>query len=432
MATTVFYLSGTTLTTPVNYIDATAQWHGIGAGAGGSSNAGYGSGGGGEYRRQDAPGLAANTSYACAIAAGGPGGPAGAENNGTNGGDTTLDTNKLIAKGGLRQGGLGGTGGTGSTANNNGGRGKSKTLSGACGGGGAGGPNGAGGDGGDATSTGGSGGGAANGGTNGVNASTSSGTNGGNNRLGAGAGSGTATGAPPSAPGPASNGGGGGGVGQDTGATFGTQPNGGTGSMDAIWTQTSNSATAGPGSGGGAPGNMPNGTETAGQGGAGGLYGGGGADSGPCGTTNKAAKAGDGANGILVLIYNPSTIALGDYTLDNGLLGLDANADKMFICASMPTSYADATSGANSLGSKNWGAGAVFGSPAARAGGGRQITSIAITDGAVSANGTVGCWAAVDSANSRLLASGPLSGGKAVTSGQVFTLSALTIGIPNA
>lgn len=126
-----------------------------------------------------------------------------------------------------------------------------------------------------------------------------------------------------------------------------------------------------------------------------------------------------------------STILLGDRTLDVGLSELDTICDKIYVCGASPTSYSDATSGANSLGSKNWGAGAAFGAPAARSGGGRQITSSAITDGTISTAGTVACWAAVDSANSRLLASGSLSGGKAVTVGQVFTLGAMTFGIPN-
>lgn len=147
-----------------------------------------------------------------------------------------------------------------------------------------------------------------------------------------------------------------------------------------------------------------------------------------CGTSGDACV-------VTAISLKPAaggTILVGDYTLDAGLAALDTLCDKMFVCGASPTSYSDATSGANSLGSKNWGAGAAFGSPAARSGGGRQITSTAITDGSISTNGTVAFWAAVDSANSRLLASGSLSGGKAVTVGQVFTLGALTFGIPNA
>jgi hypothetical protein len=142
---------------------------------------------------------------------------------------------------------------------------------------------------------------------------------------------------------------------------------------------------------------------------------------------------GGGGCGMVAVVLKASggTVLIGDRILDVGLSELDTLCDKVFVCGASPTSYSDATSGANSLGSKNWGAGAAFGSPAARSGGGRQITSTAITDGSISTAGTVAYWAAVDSANSRLLASGSLSGGKAVTVGQVFTLGAMTFGIPN-
>lgn len=158
------------------------------------------------------------------------------------------------------------------------------------------------------------------------------------------------------------------------------------------------------------------------------------ADAGSIGSKTLGMSAPTGQRFLLSVIEvlgGTATVLLGDYTLDNGLNPLDTACDKIFVCAASPTSYSDATSGTNSLGSKNWGAGAAFGAPAARTGGGRQITSNAITDGSISTAGTVAFWAAVDSANSRLLASGSLTGGKAVTVGQVFTLSAFTIGIPN-
>lgn len=121
--------------------------------------------------------------------------------------------------------------------------------------------------------------------------------------------------------------------------------------------------------------------------------------------------------------------ALGDYTIEHGLNELSTNCDKIFICAENPTSYANATSGANSLGSKNFGAGNAFGAVTSRGLGGRQVSSVAITDGSITANGTAAVWAAVDSANSRLLAFGTLSGGKVVTNGEAFSLTSLTIGI---
>lgn len=128
----------------------------------------------------------------------------------------------------------------------------------------------------------------------------------------------------------------------------------------------------------------------------------------------------------------PSVVLiLGDRALDSGLAALDTECDKVYVCSQQPTTYTEAIT-TYGLGNKNWGVGNAFAAPAARAGGGRQITSIAITDGNVTADGTVAAWAAVDTVNSRLLASGNMTGGKAVTNGQVFTLTAMTFGIPNA
>lgn len=123
-------------------------------------------------------------------------------------------------------------------------------------------------------------------------------------------------------------------------------------------------------------------------------------------------------------------IVLGDRVLDAGLAVLDTECNKIYVCSQMPTSYTDATS-TSALGNKNWGAGNAFPADAAKSGGGRQITSNAIIDGNITANGTVAAWAAVDTVNTRLLASGSLNNGKVVTNGQIFTLDAFTVGIPN-
>jgi hypothetical protein len=124
------------------------------------------------------------------------------------------------------------------------------------------------------------------------------------------------------------------------------------------------------------------------------------------------------------------SVVLGDKVLDSGLNYLDTNCDKIFICSQMPTSFSDATS-TSALGNYNWGAGNAFPVSGAKAGGGRQISSFAITNGSVTADGTVVAWAAVDTVNSLLLASGGLNGGSPVLNGQTFSLSALTIGLPN-
>jgi hypothetical protein len=121
-------------------------------------------------------------------------------------------------------------------------------------------------------------------------------------------------------------------------------------------------------------------------------------------------------------------LRLGNAILDSGLNDLHTNADKIYVCSQQPTDFTTATS-TYALGNKNFGVGNVFGAPATGSPG-RSITSIAITDGSVTANGTVSAWAVVDSVNSLLLASGPLTGGLAVTAGQTFSLSAMTIREP--
>lgn len=129
--------------------------------------------------------------------------------------------------------------------------------------------------------------------------------------------------------------------------------------------------------------------------------------------------------------------SIADRVLDLGLNVLDTEATHVYICAAEPASYAAAI-GANNettqfgLGNKNFGAGAVFGAPAARGGGGRKVTSAAVTDGSVTTTGTATHYAIVDAANSRLLATGSLASSQVVTSGNTFTLAAFDVGIPGA
>jgi hypothetical protein len=122
---------------------------------------------------------------------------------------------------------------------------------------------------------------------------------------------------------------------------------------------------------------------------------------------------------------------LEDRVLDLGLNVLDTECDEIVILkTAQATDYASAT-GANLLGSKSGAAGSRFGSPAAATPNGRKVSSVAITDGTVSATGTAAYWAAIDTANSRLLAGGPLSATVGVTSGDTFTLATFDIAIPN-
>lgn len=117
---------------------------------------------------------------------------------------------------------------------------------------------------------------------------------------------------------------------------------------------------------------------------------------------------------------------LNDRVFDNGLTVLDTEASHLYITSAQAATYAEATA-TYDLGSK---ATPTVSAPGARAGGGREVTISAITDGSVTDTGTAGFYALVDSSNSRLLAAGPLSATQSVTSGNTFTLTSFKIGIP--
>lgn len=121
---------------------------------------------------------------------------------------------------------------------------------------------------------------------------------------------------------------------------------------------------------------------------------------------------------------------VGDYGLDNGLIGIRTLADKIYLCSQDPLTYTDAVS-TYALANNVFGAGNAFGAPAVGAPNGRQITSVAITAGTVTGTGTATKYAVVDSVNSRLLANGSLASGQAVTAGNQFTLAPFNIRLPN-
>lgn len=121
-----------------------------------------------------------------------------------------------------------------------------------------------------------------------------------------------------------------------------------------------------------------------------------------------------------------------DRVLDLGLNVLDTEATHIYICyTSEPTTFTEASS-TKACGNKNFGAGAVTGSPAAGSPNGRKVTTAAVTDGSVTATQTAGWWAITDNTNSRLLATGTLAATQAVTSGNTFTLGAFDIRLPGA
>lgn len=123
---------------------------------------------------------------------------------------------------------------------------------------------------------------------------------------------------------------------------------------------------------------------------------------------------------------------LGDYVLDNGLTVLDTAANRLDVCHTLPTTYAEATA-TYTVGNKT---SLSVGSPAAASPNGRKVTVAQITDGSITATSTdtdddAQYWAVVDTVNERLLAAGSLSAGQMVTSGNTFTLAAFDIRIPN-
>jgi hypothetical protein len=94
-------------------------------------------------------------------------------------------------------------------------------------------------------------------------------------------------------------------------------------------------------------------------------------------------------------------------------------------------SFADATI-TYALGNKNFGAGNCFTGPSARTPNGRQVTSVAVTDGAITGTSTATRYAFVDAVNSRLLVDNDLATTQPVTAGNIFSLPAFNFGIPGS
>lgn len=119
---------------------------------------------------------------------------------------------------------------------------------------------------------------------------------------------------------------------------------------------------------------------------------------------------------------------IADYILDAALAKLDTEANRLDICTQEPVTYAEATS-TYTKGNKT---ALSVGAPTDRTPNGRKVTVAAITDGSVSGTGTATHWAVTDTANTRLLATGSLTVPQVVTNGNVFTLGAFDVGIPDA
>lgn len=125
--------------------------------------------------------------------------------------------------------------------------------------------------------------------------------------------------------------------------------------------------------------------------------------------------------------------SISDYVLDAALSKLDTEANAIHITSQEATTYTEATS-TYSLGSATsisigTPQDRMVGSPAAADG--REVVLANVTGGSVSANGTADTFAIVDTTNNRLLATGSLASSQSVTATNTFTLTGISIGIPD-
>lgn len=116
-----------------------------------------------------------------------------------------------------------------------------------------------------------------------------------------------------------------------------------------------------------------------------------------------------------------------DDALDALLGAIKDHIETLHICSAEPGTYTEATD-TYDLGNK---ASPTSQAIADRTGGGREFEVDAISDGSVTATGTAANWALVDDTSTKLLAAGALSSSQGVTSGNTFTLTAFTIGVPD-
>lgn len=119
---------------------------------------------------------------------------------------------------------------------------------------------------------------------------------------------------------------------------------------------------------------------------------------------------------------------INDEVFDQGLDYADTNGTRIDICYTQePTTYTEATS-TYTCGNKT---GLNTGATEAGATDGRRVIVPAITDGSVTATQTAGWWA-LTNGSSILVAAGALSATQAVTSGNTFSLDAISITIRDA
>jgi hypothetical protein len=122
---------------------------------------------------------------------------------------------------------------------------------------------------------------------------------------------------------------------------------------------------------------------------------------------------------------------LDDNTYDQGLDYLDNNGSggALHICSQEPTTVTEAKT-TYTLGNKTaiTITGTTAGSPS-----GRDVVVDAISGGSVTATGTATHWAVLNSAQTVLLATGPITGGgTSVTINNTFSLTAITVTFTDA
>lgn len=117
---------------------------------------------------------------------------------------------------------------------------------------------------------------------------------------------------------------------------------------------------------------------------------------------------------------------LHDDVLDGALNIVKNLTENLYICSAQPTTFAEASS-TYKLGTK---ATPSFTGPADHTSG-RKVTVDAITDGTVSGTNTATWFALTDDSASKLLVAQELNASQAVTSGNVFTLTACIIALPD-
>jgi len=119
---------------------------------------------------------------------------------------------------------------------------------------------------------------------------------------------------------------------------------------------------------------------------------------------------------------------LSDNVLDNGIAYVVSHGSRLDICSQEPANYTEATS-TYTLGNKT---SLSAGSPQNGASSGRRTIIPAITDGAVTGTDDATHWAySKTTSTTELLAAQALSAPQAVTSGNEFTLDAISITFPD-